>query len=85
MPHSVSRGTAGSHGAPLGPEEIEGARKALGWEHPAFEIPDDIYAAWKAAGSPDVHAAWRDRLADSDKADAFVAQLQRRDRWVWTD
>ena len=68
-------GTAGSHGAPLGPEEIEGARKALGWEHPAFEIPDDIYAAWKAAGSPDVHAAWRDRLADSDKADAFVAQL----------
>ena len=68
-------GTAGSHGAPLGPEEIEGARKALGWEHPAFEIPDDIYAAWKAAGSPDVHAAWRERLADSDKADAFVAQL----------
>jgi len=68
-------GTAGSHGAPLGPEEIEGARKALGWEHPAFEIPDDIYAAWKAAGSPDDHAAWRDRLAEHDKADAFVAQL----------
>jgi transketolase len=68
-------GTAGSHGAPLGPDEIEGARKALGWEHPAFEIPEDIYEAWKAAGSPDVHAAWRDRLADSNKADAFVAQL----------
>ena len=68
-------GTAGSHGAPLGPEEIEGARKALGWEYPAFEIPDDIYTAWKAAGSPDDHAAWRDRLAEHDMADAFVAQL----------
>jgi len=68
-------GTAGSHGSPLGPDEIAGARKALGWDHPAFEVPSDILDAWRAAGSPEAHAAWRDRLADHDQADAFVAQL----------
>lgn len=68
-------GTAGSHGAPLGPEEIAGTRKALGWTHPPFEIPADIREAWLAAGSPEAHEAWRDRLAASDKADAFVAQI----------
>ncbi|MHA6288873.1 transketolase [Maricaulis sp. CAU 1757] len=68
-------GTAGSHGAPLGDEEIAGTRKAIGWAHDPFVIPDDIYEAWRAAGSPEAHEAWRDRLAASDKADDFVAQL----------
>ena len=27
-------GTSGSHGSPLGPDEIAGARKALGWDYP---------------------------------------------------
>ncbi len=34
------------HGAPLGEEEIALARKELGWEYPAFEIPQEIYSAW---------------------------------------
>lgn len=68
-------GTAGSHGAPLGDEEIAGTREALGWSHGAFEIPDEIYAAWRAAGDADAHADWQDRLADSDLADDFVAQI----------
>ena len=68
-------GTAGSHGAPLGDEEIAGARKALGWDSPPFVIPDAIAEAWRAAGSPDAHEAWRNRLAENDKADAFVAQI----------
>jgi len=36
------------HGAPLGEDEIELARKELGWEYPAFEIPQEIYSAWDA-------------------------------------
>ena len=68
-------GTAGCHGAPLGDEEIAGARKALGWEHAPFEIPADIYEAWSEAGSASEHEAWCLRLADSDKSDALVAQL----------
>ncbi|MCF7530205.1 transketolase [Neisseria lisongii] len=41
-------GSHKTHGAPLGTEEIEATRKHLGWNHPAFEIPQDIYDAWNA-------------------------------------
>jgi len=43
-------GTAGVHGAPLGGDEIEATRKALGWSHAAFEIPDEILETWRAIG-----------------------------------
>ena len=41
-------GTHDSHGAPLGDAEIALTREALGWKHPAFEIPSEIYAQWDA-------------------------------------
>ncbi|MDL2314044.1 transketolase [Desulfovibrio sp. OttesenSCG-928-C14] len=41
-------GSASTHGSPLGEEEIEGARKLLGWKHPAFEIPAEIRQGWDA-------------------------------------
>lgn len=43
-PNKVDK--ASSHGAPLGEDEIKLTREALGWQHPAFSIPDDIYAQW---------------------------------------
>jgi len=41
-------GTEAAHGAALGEKEIAGTRAALGWPHPPFEIPAEIYAAWSA-------------------------------------
>jgi transketolase len=41
-------GSHNCHGAPLGHDEIAATRKNLGWLHPAFEIPTEIYAAWSA-------------------------------------
>ena len=41
-------GTEAAHGAALGDKEIAGTRAALGWPHPPFEIPAEIYAAWSA-------------------------------------
>lgn len=35
-----------SHGAALGEEEVALTRQKLGWHHPAFEIPKEIYRAW---------------------------------------
>ncbi|MBZ0263670.1 transketolase [bacterium] len=32
-----------AHGAPLGEEELELARKQLGWEYPPFTVPDEVY------------------------------------------
>ncbi|MEL6303059.1 MAG: transketolase [Pseudomonadota bacterium] len=40
------QGTAATHGAPLGDDEIAATRAAIGWPHPPFHIPDDIAAAW---------------------------------------
>ncbi|MBX6321464.1 MAG: transketolase [Rhodospirillaceae bacterium] len=43
-------GTAATHGSPLGAEEVAGARRVLGWPYPPFVVPDEILAAWRAAG-----------------------------------
>ncbi|MGP1276185.1 MAG: transketolase family protein, partial [Caulobacterales bacterium] len=71
-------GTAGSHGSPLGADEIAGARKALGWEHGPFEIPDDIYADWRAMAERNAAArkGWNERLAASDVRGAFIARMK---------
>ena len=70
-------GTSGSHGSPLGDEEIAGARKALGWTHGPFEVPQDVYDGWRASGvcSAEARAAWEQRLQKSDHLEAFIAQL----------
>ncbi|MEQ3529727.1 transketolase [Pseudoalteromonas sp. JC28] len=41
-------GSHDCHGAPLGDDEIKAAREFLGWEHGAFEVPEDVYAKWDA-------------------------------------
>ncbi len=63
-------GTAGSHGAPLGDEEIAGTREAIGWSHGPFEVPDDIVGAWREAGAKGAgdRQAWESRLESLDGA-----------------
>ena len=67
-------GTAGSHGAPLGDEEIAGARAALDWPHAPFVVPDDILAAWRRAGrrGASLREAWAERCAGSDLGAEFT-------------
>jgi transketolase len=40
--------TGAAHGAALGEKEVAAAREALGWKHPAFEIPEHVYRGWDA-------------------------------------
>ena len=42
------QGKEDCHGAPLGEDEVALVRKAIGWQHPPFFIPSDIYAGWSA-------------------------------------
>ena len=52
-------GTEGSHGAPLGKDEVLLAKNQLGWNYGAFEIPSDIYDAWNAkARGQNAQSAW---------------------------
>jgi len=63
------QGTSGSHGAPLGEDEVAATRKALDWPHPQFEIPAPILKVWRTAGergAPE-SAAWRERVSEADK------------------
>jgi transketolase len=54
-------GKAASHGAPLGPEEIVGARAAYKWEHEPFVLPEALLAGWREVGRRHRGAseAWR--------------------------
>jgi transketolase len=63
-------GTAGAHGAPLGPDEIALTREQIGWPHAAFEIPEDILSAWRAAGArgAEAYASWQKQWAGVDAA-----------------
>ena len=41
-------GTSKAHGEPLGAEEIQLTREALGWTAEPFKIPKEVYADWDA-------------------------------------
>lgn len=58
------QGKEESHGAALGAEEVALTRANLGWNHPPFEIPADIYAEWDAreAGNK-AESDWSQRFA----------------------
>ena len=61
-------GTSSAHGAPLGAEEITGARKALDWPHEPFHIPAEILDAWRIAGlrSRPARKEWKTRFDGLD-------------------
>ena len=71
------QGTAATHGAPLGADEIAAARKELGWDAPPFEIPDDVAKAWREAGSRGgkERAEWYRRLDASGSKAEFDARM----------
>src|SRR5690606_31043353 len=68
------------HGAPLGAEEIDAARKCIGWSHAPFEIPADIYAAWDAREKgAALEKQWNDKFAAYAKAHPeLAAEFKRR-------
>ena len=61
------------HGAPLGAEEIQATRDALGWTHGPFEIPADIRSAWESIASrgQSIRHEWQSRLDMSPKKSRF--------------
>jgi transketolase len=71
-------GTEKVHGSPLGAEEVAAARQKLGWSYPPFEIPADILAPWRAAGTRgrSTRLAWEQRLAACEATTR--AEFERR-------
>ncbi len=74
------QGKESCHGAALGEEEVALVRNTLGWTHPAFEIPDDIYQAWNAEekGS-ELESSWQQKFAEYKKIEPeLAAEFERR-------
>ncbi|MBL8447171.1 MAG: transketolase [Zoogloeaceae bacterium] len=68
------------HGAPLGAAEIEAARAHIGWTHPPFEVPSEVYAAWNARAAGAVaEGDWNARMAAYRSAfPELAAEFERR-------
>jgi transketolase len=74
------QGTAATHGAALGADEVARTRENIGWPHGPFAVPDDIRAAWDARARGAVFEADWSRLMDAYATEYRTehAELTRR-------
>ncbi len=73
-------GSHACHGAPLGEEEVNLTKAALGWDHGAFEVPNEIYQGWdaKEKGAA-AESAWDKKFAAyKTEYPALAAEYERR-------
>ena len=71
------QGTAATHGAPLGPDEVAAARLTLKWPHPPFEIPTPVLEQWRRVGrrGGEARRAWQTRLEGSTQRGSFESAI----------
>jgi transketolase len=73
------QGTAATHGAPLGDDEIALTRQSLDWESEPFEVPADILGRWRDCGKRGEAARiqWQSRVnkMPSERKHVFQAML----------
>ena len=71
-------GTHKVHGAALGAEEVAATRVALGWDAPAFVVPQDIAADWRKTGERGKQARvdWQQRLTNNLNQSEFIRRIE---------
>ncbi len=76
--------TAAAHGEPPGEEELEGAKRKLGWPlEPRFFIPDDVLEHFRERGrlGQELHRAWNEEFERYHAAHPeLAAQFARAQR-----
>ncbi len=73
-------GSHACHGAPLGEEEINLTKAALGWDHGPFEVPTELYQGWdaKEKGAA-AEKEWNEKFAAYKKDfPELAAEFERR-------
>ncbi len=77
-PHK--QGSESTHGSPLGADEVQATREAIGWPFPPFDIPDDILAFWREAGlrGNQARMSWEDRLQNAPHRSEFERRIGGR-------
>jgi transketolase len=81
------QGTAASHGAALGDDEIAKTRVQLNWPHAPFEIPESIAAAWDGTiDGARLEAAWEELFERyRSKHPELASEFERRMRSALPD
>jgi len=76
------QGSADTHGAALGADEIAATRANIGWDQPPFVVPDDLRAAWDGTGrGRELEADWQTLFAKYQQAyPELAAEFLRRMR-----
>jgi transketolase len=78
-PAPNAQNTAKAHGSPLGIEEVAAAKDVMGWDHPAFHVPDEVrsHADQRDRGAA-LRAQWEERFAAYREAHPDqAAELER--------
>ena len=67
-------GTSKVHGSPLGAEELAAMKKNLHWNYDPFKIPDDIIAAWRAAGQKSAadYVSWQKNASHNEEFNNYI-------------
>ncbi len=80
------QGTAATHGAALGKDEVEAARAELGLDPVEFTVPDDVLGEWREAGrqGASARAEWTTRLEAGGRRDEFLERVcgKAGDAWL---
>ncbi len=73
-------GSHACHGAPLGDDEINLTKAALGWDHGPFEVPSEVYHGWDAKEKGGAaEAGWNEKFAAYEKEHPeLAAEFKRR-------
>ena len=73
-------GSHDCHGAALGEDEVALVRKEIGWDHPPFVIPQDVYDGWNQKEKGEARESeWRSRFdAYSKEFPDLASELNRR-------
>ena len=71
------QGSSGAHGSPLGAEEIAATRANLGWQHEAFEIPQEVrdICTAQVEAKKLKYASWQRKFETWHAANPEKAQL----------
>ena len=74
------QGKESSHGAALGEEEVALTRQALDWNHPPFQVPEDIYLGWNAVSKgEEQNQSWQESFDQYTEAyPDLAAEFERR-------
>lgn len=71
------QGTHNVHGSPLGGDEVDATRAALGWTAAPFEVPAEILADWRSLGAKGAaaRADWEKRIAADPQGKEFARRM----------